>query len=566
MHLLRASAAATSSSSWFLYTVVSRHFSSASKISQLPSLSKIRNRRREVIQDAQQALTDYLHNTRYLPYTFAEHIGKNSTFSLVNIIAKVYSSRATFLGSFQRFLRYHPINEFEFFYESIGIHYKEVNGFLPANKFFLSEDLRTLNAAYALSGFGFPWNRLGELYKEEKSIFGMDSTELSRKLRGLKDYGFKTELIIAICLVFPRVLSAECQLGWKYAMFLDDLKRVLIDFDLMSYVECNLDAWYDICRKIRVFYDLDCEKGKMGELMGINKSIFMEYSEEDLIRKVDFFCRLCVGKEEVALFLLERPEILGFDLENRVISVLGFLKHCGMKTEELKSIAQKYPHVVGRHKMVNLPHVMRALDLEEWFFNKMKNGNHLLLGSYDGCKFDEDLDGDFKARLDKIESSRNRNHYLTKLNFLHGVGFGENKFIIKVLDRVNGNGGELQERFDCLLRNGIEFSKLSKMLSLSPKILNQKAEILEQKLNFLCQDVGSSLQLLDEFPAFLCYDLEKRIKPRYYFHMWLLEKGFCAKNYSLASIIATSEKNFVHRISVIHPSAPKQWAEFFKQK
>jgi len=28
-----------------------------------------------------------------------------------------------------------------------------------------------LEAACALSGFGFPWNKLGRLYKEESSVF-----------------------------------------------------------------------------------------------------------------------------------------------------------------------------------------------------------------------------------------------------------------------------------------------------------------------------------------------------------------------------------------------------------
>lgn len=94
-----------------------------------------------------------------------------------------------------------------------------------------------------------------------------------------------------------------------------------------------------------------------------------------------------------------------------------------------------------------------------------------------------------------------------------------------------------------------------------PKILNQKPEILEQKVNFLCQDIGSSLGELNIFPAYLCFNLENRIKPRYRFHMWLTDRG--AQKYSIASIVATSEKNFIARIYGIHPAALKHWFECF---
>ncbi|KAL7203866.1 hypothetical protein ACSBR2_017008 [Camellia fascicularis] len=542
-----------------LYSTLSRHFSSTTK---LPKLSKIPSRYRpKAIHLAQKALTDYLHTTRSLPFIYAEHISKNALFSLSDVASKVHFSPSTFFKSFQRFLRYHPINEFEFFYESIGINYHEINGFLPPNKFFLSEDSRVLNAAFAFSGFGFPWNRLGELYREEISIFSKNPGELSRKLHGFKDYGFGSVTVIGICLVFPYVLNGETELGNEISALFDDLGKLFVDFDLLNCVEGNVDAWIEVCRKIKLFYDLGCEKGKMGELMGKRKSIFLEYPEEVLINKVEFFCRLSVNKSDVGLLILERPEILDFDLEDQMISVLGLLKHFGMNTKELKSISEKYPYVLGRHKMVNLPHVMRALDLQEWFFNKMRSGKHHLLCTY--VIGNEDLDKDYKGSLDIIQSSRTSIHTLQKLNFLHGIGFGENNLTTKILANLHGTSSELQERFDCLLRNGIQFSKLCKMVTLSPKILNQNTEIIEQKMKFLCQGIGYSLEYLDPFPAYLCYDLEKRIKPRCRFHMWLIEKGLCAKKYSLSSMIATSEKNFIARVFGIHPAAPKQWFECF---
>ncbi|OMO69563.1 Mitochodrial transcription termination factor-related protein [Corchorus capsularis] len=250
----------------YLYSHLSRHFSTLPK---LPHLTKIPSKyRTQAIKDARRALTDYLHGTRYVPFVYAENISKYSPYSLSGLISDIDFSSTGFTRNVLKFLRYHPINEFEFFFESIGIDYKEVRGLLPANKFFFSEDERLLDAACALCGFGFPWNRIG-----------------------------------------------------------------------------------------------------------------------------------------------------------------------------------------------------------------------------------------------------------------------------------------------------IKFSEACKMLKVRAKVLNQKPEILEQKLNFLCHEMGVSLDYLHIFPAFLCFNLENRIKPRYRFHRWLTETGLSTRNYSIASIVATSEKNFIARIHGIHPDAVKEWYE-----
>ncbi|OMO66166.1 Mitochodrial transcription termination factor-related protein [Corchorus olitorius] len=250
----------------YLYSHLSRHFSTLPK---LPHLTKIPSKyRTRAIKDAQKALTDYLHGTRYVPFVYAENISKYSLYSLSGLISDIDFSSTGFTRNILEFLRCHPINEFEFFFESIGIDYKEVSGLLPANKFSFSEDERLLDAASALCEFGFPWNRIG-----------------------------------------------------------------------------------------------------------------------------------------------------------------------------------------------------------------------------------------------------------------------------------------------------IEFSKACKIVKVKPKVLNRKPEILEQKLNFLCHETGVSLDYLDIFPALLCFNLENRIKPRYRFYKWLTEKGWCTRNYSIASIVATSEKTFVARIHGIHPDAVKEWYE-----
>ena len=120
------------------------------------------------IHEAQKILTHYLHETQCIPFVLADHICKNSLISLVNLILKVSFSSSDFSRNFEKYIRCHPINEFEFFFESIGIDSKNVVSF---NEFFFYEDGSILDVSCELSTFGFPWDKLGILYTECSSIF-----------------------------------------------------------------------------------------------------------------------------------------------------------------------------------------------------------------------------------------------------------------------------------------------------------------------------------------------------------------------------------------------------------
>ncbi|GMN54470.1 hypothetical protein TIFTF001_023590 [Ficus carica] len=546
------------------FTLLCHHFSTTKTFSKFPSLPKVHTKYRpQVVEEAQKALTEYLHTTRALPFTFAEHIGKNSLFCLCALIRRVPFSAPTFPKSFRKLLRYEPINEFEFFFESIGIDYKNVSKYLPPKKFFFWEDGAVLEAARELAVFGFPWNKLGLLYEEEVSVFSQSSRELNARLNWFRECYLVDNLpLVGVFLAFPYLLSKAGKPGGDFNVLFDDLKRIFVEFGMGSCVEGNVDAWYEICCKVRVFYDLGC--GNIGELMCMKKEYFLECPKEVLVQKVEYFCKLGVREEDVGFLLLQNPEILNLDLETPVISVLVLLKHFGMSEKQLQRVGEKYPHVLGRNSMANIPHVMRAMDLNVWFFNKVKSSNHLLATCTFSC-CNEEIDKEFVDALKRIESIRCSGHKMSKLDFLKGIGFGENVLTIKTLNHLHGNRLELQTRFDCLLRLGMKYSKICSIIRIAPKILGQSPEILEQKVHFLCQEMGSSLDYLDTFPTFLSFDLENRIKCRHGFYRWLKESGIRRrkKDYSIASMIATSEKSFVARLSKTHPAALKQYLECF---
>jgi len=57
---------------------------------------------------------------------------------------------------------------------------------------------------------------------------------------------------------------------------------------------------------------------------------------------------------------------------------------------------------------------------------------------------------------------------------------------------------ELQERFDCIVEADIDEKDVYKMIEVSPQILNQKRDVIEEKIDFIVNNLG-----LLNFPSFL---------------------------------------------------------------
>ncbi|KAL9670182.1 hypothetical protein QQ045_007733 [Rhodiola kirilowii] len=508
-----------------------------------------------VIQEAQHALMDYLHTTRSIQFTHAEQICKNSTCSLSNVISKMNFSVSTFIEDFVSFLNCHPIDELDFFYESIGFDLKDIPFLSPAHKILNGEEFNALNVACALHELGFPWNRLGELYNG--GIFSKEPKQLTDRILYLKSYGFQNIAVVGMCLAFPELLWLGSESG-DTDFLLNDFKRV---YQLTTDVHQVLDSSYDLFRKINLLYGIGFEKGELCNLANMSRIFFINYSEDVLTQRIEYFCKLGVGGKDVAVLLLKSPEVIGFDLTTPEFSVLGFLKHFGMDKKELKSITVEFPHVLGRHKMANMPCVMRALELQNWFFNKMKNGSHELLGNY--ATEDSDIDKDYTNGLNQIRLSKSRIRALRKLKFLHGIGFGENKLTMKLLPRLGGHYARLQDRFNCFIDLGANYSKICEVILRVPAIMNNEPDAIIDKVNYLCNEMGLSMSDLYKFPLYLETDLDRQINPRYRFREWLINKGLSTKPFSLVTLITTKGPRFVGIIFRIHPAAPKHYLESF---
>ncbi|KAK8937695.1 hypothetical protein KSP40_PGU018962 [Platanthera guangdongensis] len=553
-----------------LLTLLSARFFSSTAVDAASTLNlknlSHRNRIR-ALAEARLALTEYLHATRTLPFSLADHIASNSPISLRSFVSQISFADAIpadFRRIVRGFLAYNPVNEFGFFFESIGLDPSHPS--LPSDTpLFLSDDACLLSAVSSFLRFGFPWNFLGVLYLDSPSIFSSPPGHLLHLLQRFEGLGFPRSCIIAICITFPSILRATDG-DVENELLLRDLKILFVDNDLAGCAGDDVDAFIGFCKRICLFYDFGLEKGGVGELMGCSRRIFLELDELVLAQKFNFFLNLGMRMEEVGLFTLNNPVILDLDLDNADIVIPDYLVRVGLSNEEADSLMKRCPYVMGKNKLGSLPGIVKALDLNEWFLTKIvhEKNLHILSPSYTHIgSYNRNLETEFLQDLERIKLVKPHQFIGIKVDFFLSIGFGKNMITSKAIGLVSGNQEPFQERFDCLIGLGIEHNMLCRMIIAAPKLLNQCKDMLLEKVNYLSQDLGYPIEYLNIFPSFLCFDLENRVKPRYRILNWLRDTGLINKTFAPSTVIVHSEKRFIFILSNIHPAAPKQWLEQF---
>jgi hypothetical protein len=129
---------------------------------------------------------------------------------------------------------------------------------------------------------------------------------------------------------------------------------------------------------------------------------------------------------------------------------------------------------------------------------------------------------------------------LEKTAFLLRVEHVENSDeMTRFLKTFRGRGNQLQERMGCLVQTGLDYNVVSSFIKQVPMVPNQTKHALEKKIDCMTNFLGYSVNSLEEFPAYLCYDFE-RVKLRFRMYIRLREKGAAKPKVSMGTILACS--------------------------
>ncbi|KAK7385820.1 hypothetical protein VNO78_31713 [Psophocarpus tetragonolobus] len=498
---------------------------------------------------AQHALMDYLHSTRGYSFSDAEYISQNSprfVESLVSMIDDKYDA----LRSLKKFLRYNPINEFEPFFESLGIDPSELHLFLPHGLIFLADDHLLLENFHALCNYGVPRNRMGKFYKEAKEIFGHASRVLLSKSGAYENLGLSRSTVVKLVVCCPLLLVGD--VDCEFVLVLDWLKRIGIESDWMvNYLSCSRTySWKKMLDTMQFLRNMGYSEQQMRNLFRENPKLLLE----GFGRKVYlFFSRLRnVGVEMdlIYSYFVEYPNIFSNKHAKNMLRVIDFLCAIGMGKDDITYILSKYMHLLITRSLKGYKTVCQELKVGKADLCKIIKDDPLKLISL-ASKQEQKGDG-------KVDSHDPRN-YLKKTTFLLKLGYTENsEEMAKALKMFRGRGDQLQERFDCLVEAGLDYNSVIEMIKRAPMILSQNRTVLKKKIDFLRNVVGYPLECLVGFPTYFCHDLDKIVE-RLSLYAWLKESNAVNPTLTLSTIIASNDKRFVKYFVNAHPQGPAVW-------
>lgn len=493
---------------------------------------------RVAFRQAQDALLDYLHSTRSLQFVDAENISRNSPKFLGKLLKGVENKENA--GQFvTRFLRYHPINEFEPFFESMGLEPYEFSKFLPRNLMFLSDDNVLLENYHVFCQYGFAPNKIGKIYKEVKEVFRYNHGVLSSRLHDLQNILLDQSTVIKIVGSCPSLLIQDgIPDVLKVVKELKSLK-IMNNWFIEHLSEENSYDWSQILELLCLFKRLGCENEQLGRLIDENPSILLNNSGTTSVLIIGFLTKFGATKSNILLFFIKFPEIKVEECLSNLRRSYQFLSDIEMEGHNIAKLFCTHPNLLGSWSLKGVKTALNCLNsgkkrLCEIIMNNPQELKKLAIGT----------------KVKPLPSSKDCIEEKTK--FLLDLGFEENSNEMKrALKRFRGRARELQERFDCLVNAGFDRKDVVEMLKSSPQIVNQTKEVLEMKIGFLVNDLGYRLTCLSAYPSSLSYAIET-VKLRCMMYNWLKEQGV-TNTMALSTILACSEKHFIRDKVNRHP-------------
>ncbi|XP_010538607.1 PREDICTED: transcription termination factor MTEF18, mitochondrial isoform X2 [Tarenaya hassleriana] len=504
-------------------------------------------------KEAQEVLFDYLHCTRSLGFTDAEHISKNSPHFVAALLSKINTQKDV-SRSLRKFLRYNPINEFEPFFESLGLHPSEFSPFLPQHLMYLSDDGAMFENFHILCNYGIPRGKIGHMYKEARDIFSYECGVLASKLEAYENLGLNKSVVIKLVTCCPSLLVGG--LDREFASVVDKLKELQVGCD---WLRRSLPArrsynWRRILETMELLDKVGYKEEKLGSLLETHPALVMEGSGKKVYVLFGRLLKVGLQMNEIYSLFIDNPEMLSDKFMKNLWKTLDFLIDIEMEMQFISNILLTRMKLVGSCSLRRPKTVCASLKVEKDELCQILKGEPLKLFSFTS---------ESKSRTGE-PVSHDSSKDAEKIAFLLKLGYVENSDeMVKALKRFRGQGDQLQERFDCLVEAGLDHNVVTDMIKRAPMILNQSRDVIERKIRSLTDHLGYPVESLIAFPAYLCYDME-RIHHRFSMYMWLRESDAAKPMLSLSTIITCADHRFVKYFVNVHPEGPAVWESIKK--
>ncbi|RAL48512.1 hypothetical protein DM860_005936 [Cuscuta australis] len=505
---------------------------------------------------ARSALTEYLHTTRSLPFTVAEHISKNSPRFLESLLSKV-NLDGNIVQSVARHLRYNPINEFEPFFESVGLSPSEFSVFLPQDIMFLNDDMPLMENYQVLCSYGVERNKIGIIYKSAPEVFRYGPGILKSKLLSFEEFGLNQVTVIKVVCLSPHLLTGNA--SRDFFRVLEKLRSIGIECEWIQgqLSKAHSFNWRRVGEVMFLLGNLGFCKEQLRNVVCQNPEILFDTSGHSTFSLIGFLLKFGFGRDEIQKMFLQHKEFKVAEFVRNLCNGYVFLVEIEMDNQDIFNMVRSHAVLLGSCPLKKVTTLLTILKAGKKRIREMiLTDPHVLKKWGLGVRVDP---------LPSPEEDEEVKSKAMKTQFLSRLGFVENsRQMEEALKAFRGKGLELQERYDCLVNSGLKPEDAAKIVRFSPNILNQSKEHIEAKIEFLKNTLGYDVSCLVTFPNYISYAL-KRSMLRLSMYKWLSEQGKAGPNLALSTLIACSEKVFVKTYVNTHPGGPHMWEKLKKE-
>nr|XP_043611242.1 transcription termination factor MTEF18, mitochondrial-like [Erigeron canadensis] len=501
------------------------------------------------VVEAQDVLIEYLHSTRSLQYSDAENISRNSPEFLEKLLKDVENEKDV-KQSLRRLLCYHPINEFEPFFESMGLKPCEYASLLPRDMIYLVDDQRLLSNYHVLCEYGVSPDKVGRIYMGARDVFRYDHGRLLAVLEFFEAKGFSQPSVVKLVMSCPDILVIK-----DFMKVLEMLMNagIVNSWFEENILEENTYSWSRILETLYLIKKFGLSNEDIRELLNKNPMVLMEDSGAKTISLVVFLIKFGASVDNKLSMFKQFPQIKIQTFLSNLKKSYDFLLAIEMDADDAANIIRTNPAVLGSCTLKTVRSLLNSLNC----------------GKKRLCDTIKENPQELKNWVlgKKVKALPNAKNEMSqkKIRFLMDLGFVENSSeMTKALKLFRGNGGELQERFDCLVNAGLSRENVTEMVRLAPQVINQTKEVIEMKLDFFVNELGYNVSSLVTFPAFLAHSIQK-IKLRFAMYNWLVGRGKVNGNLALSTIIASSDKIFLQGKVDLDPECLYAWNNFKKK-
>ncbi|KAK7259504.1 hypothetical protein RIF29_25112 [Crotalaria pallida] len=500
-----------------------------------------------VIREAQSALLDYLHSTRSLQFVDADNMCKNSPFFINDLLSKVRirkESKLDMKKMISRYLCYHPINEFEPFFESMGLRPSEYGSLLPKDLIFLHDDAVLMENYHTLCNYGFPRNKMGRIFKEAPQLFRYEAGVLAAKIRAYEKLGITQSALVKVVTLSPCLLVGDVNV--QFVKVVEKLKGFVAEGGSDWIEQHLLDSNWGLMLELLSLLGKICSEKELGDVIR-NHPCVVE-SGGTTLSLIGFLLKFGLSVNQIHLVFLKFPPIQVDMFLKNLRQCFMFLSEIEMPAAEIGKIFQSRSLMLGSSTIKKTNSLLGNLNAGKKRLCRFIKDNPQEIGNWVIGKKIQPLENSNEDEISKAH----------KIEFLLRLGYVENsEEMNQAFKLFRGKGTELQERFDVIVEAGLDYEVLREIVTVYPQILNQSTDRINLKIEQLLK-IGYPISTLVNFPAFLSYT-PQRVKLRLSMYNWLKDHGAAYHGLALSSVIACSEKVFVKQFVNRHPSGPQIW-------